>query len=285
MKKFCYIILHYKNIKDTLECIRSIQKNCNKESKIIIVDNSTLNQEDEKKIKNYEVDLIKLDKNYGFAKGNNKGCSYAIAKYQPDYLVVINNDILITKNNFESTIIEVDKNKEFDMLGPKIITDNGESVNPFPVYDSLKSVDKGIKKSKILIKIYKNVFLRYLLEKYIGIKRKFIKPKHLTNGEVFQENIALHGCAIVFSKKYYQKYTHVFYNDTFLYHEEEFLFYRIKRDSLISCYCPKLEVFHKEGASLNNSYTNEYKKLIFRNEEIVKSLTKLKKVMITNKKI
>ena len=78
---------------------------------------------------------------------------------------------------------------------------------------------------------------------------------------------------------YYEKYTDVFFNDTFLYHEEEFLYQRIINDHLISIYNPDLEVFHKEGASLNSKYKNEYQKLIFKNEEILKSLLLLEQQM------
>ena len=44
MKDFVYIILHYKNRKDTLECIESIRKNS--QAPIVIVDNDTLTEEE-----------------------------------------------------------------------------------------------------------------------------------------------------------------------------------------------------------------------------------------------
>ena len=80
------------------------------------------------------------------------------------------------------------------------------------------------------------------------------------------------------NKKYYHKYKDIFYTGTFLYHEEEFLDYRRKRDKLITYYDADLEVFHKEGSSLNYTFFNNYDKLIFRNKEIIKSLELLKKL-------
>lgn len=88
----------------------------------------------------------------------------------------------------------------------------------------------------------------------------------------------LHGCALIFSKKYYKKYKDVFYNDTYLFHEEEFLYYRCKHDNLVFLYSPSIELIHKEGMSLNNRFNNNYEKMIFRNEEILKSLKKLEDV-------
>ena len=47
-------------------------------------------------------------------------------------------------------------------------------------------------------------------------------------------------------------------------------------------YDPNLKVFHKEGASLNQAYQRNYKKVIFRNQERMKSLEKLKYVIEHN---
>ena len=264
---FVFVILHYKNLKDTIECIESIQKIDKKnESAIVIVDNNSLDKNGIKKVKNYTNDLILLDENKGFAKGNNAGCKHAIKKYNPEFLCVINNDIIINQEDFLSEIEECYKKTKFDFMGPKIITAGGESVNPFPVYNSLEEVNKKIKYHQKLIKIYKSRILRVLLSMYISLKRLIKKPLHMENGSASTFDVALHGCALIFSKKYYEKYNDVFYNETFLYHEEEFLNYRKNHDNLISYYDADLELFHKEGASLNENFKNKnYEKLIFRN--------------------
>lgn len=282
-----FIILHYKNIKDTIECIDSIKNiKTNKKVTIIIVDNNSLNQDEVEKLKNYTNDIIINEDNLGFAKGNNIGCKYAIDKYNPDFLCVINNDTIINQSNFIDEIYSCYENTKFDMMGPKIITNGGDSVNPFPAYETLDEVNDKIKYHNKLIKIYKNKFLRILLAKYIKIKRILKKEVKIENGIKSEYGVAFHGCAIIFSKKYYEKYNDVFYNDTFLYHEEEFLNYRKNRDNLITYYDSNLEIFHKEGASLNENFKNsDYEKLIFRNKEIVKSLEKLKSIMETNKEI
>lgn len=287
MKKYSFIILHYKNLKDTIECIESINKlETKNEVSTIVVDNNSLSKEEENILKKYTKDLILLKENKGFAKGNNVGCEYAIKKYKPDFLCVINNDIILTQANFLEEIENCYEETKFDIMGPKIITSGGESVNPFPVYDNLKEVNERIKYHNKLIKIYDNAFLRRLLKLYIKIKRIFKKPKHNTNAEESQYDVALHGCALIFSKKYYKKYSYVFYNETFLYHEEEFLNYRRKKDNLITYYDSKLELYHKEGASLDENFKNrDYEKLIFKNKEIVRSLTLLKKVIEKGKKI
>ena len=282
-----FIILHYKNINDTIDCIKSINNiKSSKKKSIVIVDNNTLCEKEIDYLKQYTKDIIINDKNLGFAKGNNIGCKYAIKKYKPDFLCVINNDTLITQKNFIDEIYSCYEKTNFDMMGPEIITDNGDSVNPFYAYENIDEINSKIKYHKKLIMIYKSKILRNLLNSYIKIKRIFIKPKKLENGNVSLYNVALHGCAIIFSKKYYEKYNDIFYNGTFLYHEEEFLNYRKNRDKLITFYDKNLKIYHKEGSSLNESFKgNNYEKLIFRNSEIVKSLEELKRVIKNNKKI
>ena len=171
-------------------------------------------------------------------------------------------------------------------MGPKILTNNGDSVNPFYAYESLDEINNKIKYHKKLIKIYTSGLLTFLLNVYIKIKRIFIKPKIMKNGKNSKLDVALHGCALIFSKKYYKKYKDIFFKGTFLYHEEEFLNYRKNKDNLITYYDSNLEIFHKEGSSLNETFKNSNReKLIFRNKEIVKSLEILKDIIIKNTKI
>ena len=135
-----FVILNYKNINDTIECIESIKKinYDQKKVSIVVVDNNSMNNEEEKKIKKYTKDLILLDDNLGFAKANNIGSNYAIEKYKPDFLCVINNDTVINQENFIDEIYKAYKKTKFDIMGPKIITNGGDSVNPFYAYESKK---------------------------------------------------------------------------------------------------------------------------------------------------
>ena len=273
----CFVILHYKNVKDTLECLESIQK-LNNQSKIktIIIDNNTTTKEEENVLKKRGDYFLRLSENLGFAKANNIGCQKAVEKYSPDFLVVINNDIIIQQVDFVNKMEKDYQKYFFDMLGPKIITNGGNSVNPFPAYETKGEVEKAYNKTKMLIRIYQHKCTAWFLEKYLAVKHIFQKKIHLQNGTHLQKGVALHGCAIIFSRKYYEKHPHVFYPGTFLYHEEEFLNYRRKKENLIAIYDPKIRVFHKEGASLNYRFNQkEREKKLFRYQEIEKSLKKL----------
>ncbi len=284
--KMVFIILHYKNLKDTLECIKSIKKLEDKSFKIVVVDNHSGNDEDDKRLEKQVDDLLILEENLGFANGNNYGVDYARKKYKPEFMAVINNDTIVEQPDLIKRVETIYNKKNFDALGFQIITDNGASCNPFPAYKTLEEVKKAIRKSKKLINIYQSKTKRNLLQVYMRVKRVIKKPKKMENAKVALEDIPLHGCAIIFSKKYIERYKDAFYHGTFLYHEEEFLEYRRKKDHLKFIYDPSITIFHKEGASLNYNYTeDEYKKFIFRNENILKSLYLLKDIMENKRKI
>lgn len=272
----CFVILHYKNLNDTLECIKSIKK-LPEHKKIIVVDNHTLSNDEKTTLECQVNDLIVLNENMGFAKANNLGCQLAIEKYNPQFLIVINNDTIITQKEFLKIVKDDFAKYNFAILGPKIITNNGDSTNPFPVYKTLEEINSKIKYYNKLIKFYNNPFLSNVLETYVKLKRKIKGYSYPKNGTKKEKNVALHGCALIFSPNYFNNNKDIFDPRTFLFHEEEFLYQRMLKQKFITIYDPKLEIFHKEGKSLANVYNkSERLKKKFRCEEIVKSLNILK---------
>lgn len=272
-----FVILHYNNIDETMECLDSLEKF---NSNIVVVSNSK-DYDNLKMIEKRVSKVIINEENIGFAKANNIGCKYAIEHFQPDFLCVINNDVIIEQKDFITQVEKLYKKYKFDILGPKILPEESDSCNPFYAYKTLDEVRERIKYTEKLIKIYQNKFLRLLLNIYLKLKAPFRKEKKTTNGSSDQLNVALHGCALIFSKKYYEKYNDVFYNETFLFHEEEFLALRAKENNLVMLYSPKIELYHKEGSSLAKKFQKQkYDSLIFRNKEILKSLKLLEKEML-----
>ncbi len=272
-----FVILHYNNIDETMECLDSLEKF---NSNIVVVSNSK-DYDNLKMIEKRVSKVIINEENIGFAKANNIGCKYAIEHFQPDFLCVINNDVIIEQKDFITQVEKLYKKYKFDILGPKILPEESDSCNPFYAYKTLDEVRARIKYTEKLIKIYQNKFLRLLLNIYLKVKAPFRKEKKTTNGSSDQLNVALHGCALIFSKKYYKKYNDVFYNGTFLFHEEEFLALRAKENNLVMLYSPKIELYHKEGSSLSKKFQKKkYDSLIFRNKEILKSLKLLEKEML-----
>lgn len=196
----------------------------------------------------------------------------------------MNNDVYIDDANFLNIIEKDYKKYSFDMMGPYISSPSKESVNPFPVIKDIESLNKEILRCKKLIKIYSNPIMYFLLQVVLKIKHAIRKPNIPTNGDEILLKSPLHGCCIIFSDNYLKKYKYPFYNETFLFHEEEFLYQRVINDKLVSLYDPELKVFHKEGSSINKSNKKERLSKLFREKTRLKSLYLLIDVMQGRKK-
>jgi len=64
--------------------------------------------------------IIKNEKNYGFAEGNNIGIRYAMKAFNPEYVLLLNNDTVVDPR-FLSELIKVGESDEkIGILGSKI---------------------------------------------------------------------------------------------------------------------------------------------------------------------
>ena len=131
----CYIILHYKNIGDTIKCVESLKNTADYSSRYIIVDNGSGDGSGEKLKQLYKNDaqcsVLLLPENLGFSKGNNEGYQYAKQKFNPDYIVITNNDVVFFQKDFERKIMRIYKETHFDILGPDIyVPRHGDHQSP-----------------------------------------------------------------------------------------------------------------------------------------------------------
>lgn len=112
------ILVTYNNIEYTKKCIKSIfQKTAYPNYEIIIVDNLSVDgtqdylKELEKEYDN--ITIILNDDNLGFAAGNNVG----IKACKGQYIILLNNDTVVTRGWITSMIKHLDKNN-IGMVGP-----------------------------------------------------------------------------------------------------------------------------------------------------------------------
>ncbi len=269
-----FVVLHYKNIEETLNCINSVRQIYGNK-KIIVVDNASLTKEEKKELKNKVDCLFVMDENIGFAKANNYGIKQAMALYNPEFISVINNDTLILEREWINKVQKIYDETSFDVLGPYIESFKGSgSVNPYTPLANIEQVDKELSYQHKLLKIYQHAGLYFLLQIYMKIKHLFIPRKIMMNKEQRMDNVALHGCALIFSRKYLQKYPDAFCSKTFLYHEEDFLYLRMLKDNIKMVYEPDIKIIHKEGQSLKGLKIRP--KLLWKTKEIIKSLNLLR---------
>jgi GT2 family glycosyltransferase len=92
-------------------------------SKVIIADNASTDGSVDY-LKNFfpQTELIKLDKNYGFARGYNE----ALKKIKADYYVLLNSDVEVNKDWLQPIIMLLEKNEKYAACQPKIMQYNNK---------------------------------------------------------------------------------------------------------------------------------------------------------------
>lgn len=118
--KISIIILNWNGISDTRECLESLERNTYKNIKTYLVDNGS--KLDEAKIIKDEFSWIvpiRLNKNFGFAEGNNIGMRRALAD-ENQYCLLLNNDTTIDPYAVENMIKLAESENSIGIVGPKV---------------------------------------------------------------------------------------------------------------------------------------------------------------------
>ena len=117
MKMVSIIIVNYKDPKDTLSCLVSLNSLSYEEHEIIVVDNGSESDKTSQFIHaNNRVKVINLVDNSGFASGANAGIKMARGKY----ILLLNNDTEVTANMLEPMVKAMESNDKIGMLSPQI---------------------------------------------------------------------------------------------------------------------------------------------------------------------
>jgi GT2 family glycosyltransferase len=122
MKKVAIIVLNWRQAALTLQTVSSLLKIKTKNFtyQIIIVDNGSgddsLSLFKKKYSKNELVTILNTGVNLGYSGGNNFAIDYALKK-EFDYLLLLNNDVLVDPNFLTQLLKEAGN---YQILGPKI---------------------------------------------------------------------------------------------------------------------------------------------------------------------
>lgn len=289
MCEIVFVILHYITLDDTVECVESIRNKCRKEKyKIVIVDNASPNASGMELQKQYgeakDVDLVLLRNNLGFAKGNNAGIKVAREKYTPDFIVVMNNDVMLLQEDTVDVIRKEYTKSDFAVLGPMIYTADGRcDDNPGrKTVMSVEEIDNVISENR------KSIFLcKWHLWKVYRLleimKNKILHAKSEAKSHTHKnylgkaENVQLHGCFLCFSRNYFEHYDG-FFPKTFLYMEEDILFYLARKENLTMVYTPELNIYHKEDSASKAEWTSDKERAVKKAQFVLESATEFKKL-------
>lgn len=213
------IIIPNWNGKELLrECLDSLEKQTDKDFEIIVVDNGSKDYSIEYLTNNYpEITIVKLDKNYGFAKAINEGVKKSKAKY----VVFLNNDTIVDKDWVKNLV-------EMAERYPEVISINSKLLN---FYDRKKIDGLGIEVNEV------------------G-QATSIGWEQINKGN-FEEPFYIFGAtggAALFKRQEFVELG-MFDENFFMYSEEVDFAFRAQFSGFKSLFCPLALVYHKHKAS------------------------------------
>lgn len=289
-----FVILHYMSLEMTEKCIDTIKSSLKEQNyHIVIVDNASGNGTGHKLKRKYDkkerMTVILNEKNLGFAQGNNVGYEYAKKFLNPDFMVIMNNDVMIKDNDFVYKIYSIYEETEFSVLGPDIYAcKTGLHQNPMRLNgytrDEIIQI-RNIRKrwlsvySLYYVKLWSVEKLKVFIKKLIRWKSKdsaLINPYAL---EKRIKNPVLHGACLIFSKRFIQAEMYAFNPDTFLYMEEDILHYTCLKKGYSLIYDSSILVEHMEDVATNMVHKSQYSKLKMKYKNLIKSCDVLIKLM------
>ncbi len=118
MDKIAIAILNWNGKKHLQQFLPSVVEN-SQPAAVYVIDNGSTDDSVEFVESNFkDVKIIRLDKNYGFAGGYNKG----LRQIQARYYVLLNSDVEVTPGWVQPVIDFMDQNPEIAAVQPKILS-------------------------------------------------------------------------------------------------------------------------------------------------------------------
>jgi GT2 family glycosyltransferase/Flp pilus assembly protein TadD len=116
------VILTFNQIDYTKKCIESVFKHTKEHFELIVVDNGSsdgtleyLQSELRDHRPEIRIKILRNKHNLGFAAGNNQG----IAAAKGDYVLLLNNDVVVTRGWLQRLLACVEQNPETGLVGPR----------------------------------------------------------------------------------------------------------------------------------------------------------------------
>jgi GT2 family glycosyltransferase len=239
MKKAIIIIVNWNGKKFLKNCLNSIYKQTYKKFEVYFIDNGSIDKSPEYVRKNFPtVKIIQLDRNYGFAKGNNEGIKEAFKDKQVEYIICLNNDTEVDKNWLKELIKTAEKDEKIGAVGS------------LSIYPNKKIQTAGI---KLLDSKTFNENRSYEMSLFNGESQKSLKREI----EIFAPS----GVSALYKKKSLEK-VGLFDEDFFAYCEDIDLGYRLRNKGYISICNPKSKLthFHSQTGKASSPFKAFYSK-------------------------
>lgn len=292
-----FVILHYLSLEMTVQCLDTLEKTFAGQCyHAVVVDNGSPNDSGEALQAQYgnrkNCTVLLSQENLGFARGNNLGFRYAVENLSPEYVIVINNDVLVEDPEFFTKIRKIHSETGFYVLGPDIYARAAHfHQNPMSAQGyTLEQVEKIIRQRKRWLSLYP---LHFWGEKLLQTAKTWAKkllrrkPKKQENPLACNprlENPVLHGACYIFSGDFFSVRQEAFDPGTFLYFEEDILHYICRKNGWLMLYDSSLSVTHLEDVSTNLAFRSEYGKRKMKYQNLIASASILAEYMKADSK-
>lgn len=236
--KNVFIILNYndyENAKKLLEKVK-VYKDIDK---IIVVDNCSKDNSfmHLQQFSSNKIEIIKTSENKGYANGNNYGALYAIEKYNPQYLIIANPDIMFEEGIVNKIISILNLKKEY-ALGTVLVKKGFNIWNNFNYSEA--------------------IFSMFIIT--FNIKKMLIKCK-LKRKKKYSEVEVAEGSFFVINASVFREIGG-FDERTFLYYEENILALKLKRAGYRSVVLVNETYQHLHSTSIKKVYKSKAKAFI-----------------------
>ena len=230
MPKVSIIVLNWNGKKFLKNCLDSLQKVTYSPLEIIVVDNNSTDGSQEFVKTNYQkVILIENKENYGFAKGNNIGFKASTG----DYILILNNDTVVTSNFLSPLIKDFEDNPEIACLQPQIRLSKDKEL--------LDGVGAFL------------TFTGFLY--HFGYLKDRMEPKYNKKMRIFSAK----GACMLLRKKAIEK-VGLFDEDFFIFFEETDLCFRLWLAGYSVMYDPNSVIYHIGGGDTASSDSYRYER-------------------------
>jgi len=116
------IVLNWNNYEDTKKCLESLQQATYPNLKVIVVDNASADESGKRLQAEFpHFRFIFNEKNLGFARGCNVGIRAALKDETCAYVLLLNNDAVVTPNFLEKAVEAAERDTLIGLVGGKIL--------------------------------------------------------------------------------------------------------------------------------------------------------------------
>jgi len=229
MKKAAIIIVNWNGKQYLKNCLNAVFKQTYKNFDIYFVDNGSKDDSVNFVKKNYKkIKIIQLDKNYGFAKGNNEGIKEAFKDEKVEYIVCLNNDTIVGKNWLKELIKTAEKDVKIGAVQSMVFLEDGKTIHS----------------TGSLIK-----------EDFSSESRDFGKTrKYNLREDIIESGI---GCSLLLKKEALEKsgLYEEFYGS---YKEDDEICFKIKKKGYKIFYSPKSKLIHLHSKTLGKQSPKKF---------------------------